>query len=351
MAPPMIKLNGRLVRPGQPCLVIAEAGVNHNGSLEMALNLVEAAARAGAEVVKFQTFRAEEVASAQAAQAAYQRTNTGLEQSQVEMLRGLELPEGSYPVLMERCRRLGIGFLSTAFDAQSADMLESLGMTAFKVPSGEITNFPLLAHLAAKGRPIILSTGMSSLPEVHEAVELLQAHGARELALLHCVSNYPAQPGDVNLRAMASMAQATGLPVGYSDHVMGNEVALAAVALGACVIEKHFTLDRGLPGPDHLASAEPDELAALVKGVRVVEACLGHGRKEPAASEEETRQVARRSLVAAVDIPAGTRLTAQMITLKRPGTGLPPRRARELWGLEAKQDIPAGTLLSLEMLA
>lgn len=346
-----LDIGGRLVGPGRPCLVIAEAGVNHNGSLELALRLVQAAAAAGAEAVKFQTFRAQEVATAAAPKAQYQLARTEPGQSQLEMLERLELSRDDHLALMARCRELGLMFLSTPFDARSVDLLDSLGLPAFKVPSGEITNLPLLAHIAAKGRPVILSTGMSSLEEVRRAVTILQEGGARGIALLHCVSNYPAQPQDVNLRAMATMAQAFGLPVGYSDHTLGIEVALAAVALGACIVEKHFTLDRNLPGPDHAASAEPEELKALGRGVRMVEAALGHGRKEPAASEADTRRVARRSLVAAVDIPAGAAIAPTMIAIKRPGSGLAPERLPEVLGRRARAAIASGTLISLEMLS
>jgi N-acetylneuraminate synthase len=351
MASPELDIGGRPVGPGRPCFIIAEAGVNHNGSLELALRLVEAAADAGADAVKFQTFRAEEVVVADAPQADYQVANTGGGESQLQMLKNLELSPSDHQAVQERCRQRGIMFLSTAFDAQSADLLESLGLPVFKVPSGEITNLPLLKHIAGKGQPVILSTGMSSLEEVARAVAVLRAGGAAGIALLHCVSNYPAQPQDVNLRAMATMAQALGLAVGYSDHTLGLEVPLAAVALGACIIEKHFTLDRALPGPDHAASAEPAQLAALVKGARVVEAALGHGRKEPAASESNTRQVARRSLVAAVDIPAGAAIVPAMIAIKRPGTGLAPESLEQVLGRRARVAIPAGSLLTLEMLS
>lgn len=346
-----LNIAGRLVGPGHACLVIAEAGVNHNGRLELALALVDAAAAAGAEAVKFQTFRAEEVASPLAPKAAYQEETTGRAESQLAMLKALELAPEAYAAIAGRCRQRGLIFLSTPFDAASADLLAALGMPAFKLPSGELTNLPLLAHVGRKGRPVILSTGMADLDEVAVAVDALRAAGCAELALLHCVSNYPADPAQANLRAMAALAEAFGVPVGYSDHTLGLEVPLAAVALGACVIEKHFTLDRDLPGPDHRASATPDELAALVAGARKVQAALGHGRKEPAPEEAGTRAVARRSLVAAQDIPAGAALTAAMIAIKRPGTGLPPAMLKKVLGRRAAAEIPAGTILSLEMLA
>jgi N,N'-diacetyllegionaminate synthase len=346
-----LDIAGRLVGPGHPCFIIAEAGVNHNGSLERALALVEAAAAAGADAVKFQTFRAEEIASAAAPKAAYQKQATGPEQSQLEMLKALELKPEHHQALKQRCRKKGILFLSTPFDSASLDLLVGMGMAAIKVPSGEITNLPFLKQVGGKGLPVILSTGMSTLDEAAFAVAALQQAGCPSLTLLQCVSNYPADPADANLRAMATMAQRFNLPVGYSDHTMGPEVALAAVALGACIIEKHFTLDRSLPGPDHMASAEPTELAELVAGIRKVESALGHGRKEPAPSEADTLAVARRSLVAARDILAGEVLTADAVSLQRPGTGLSPDRWQEVQGRKARQPIAAGTLISMEMLS
>lgn len=346
-----LNIAGRLVGPGRPCLVIAEAGVNHNGRLDLALALVDAAAAAGAEVVKFQTFRAEELTSPGAPKAAYQEQTTGRDQSQQAMLKALELAPAAYAAIRDRCRERGLIFLSTPFDAASANLLAELDVPAFKVPSGELTNLPLLSHIGQKCRPVILSTGMATLGEVGEAVDALRSAGCAELALLHCLSNYPADPAQVNLRAMTAMAEAFGLPVGYSDHTLGLEVPLAAVALGACIIEKHFTLDRDLPGPDHRASATLAELTALVAGVRKVEAALGHGRKEPAPDEAGTRAVARRSLVAAVDIAAGAQLTAAMLALKRPGTGLAPAWLAQVVGRRTAVAIPAGALLSLEMLA
>lgn len=345
-APTALNIAGRLVGPGRPCYVIAEAGVNHNGSVEMALKLVDAAAAAGADAVKFQSFIAEEVVTRQAPKAAYQRQSTDPGQSQLEMIKALELAPAAHRAVLERCRARGVTFLSTPFDLPSLELLLSLGVPALKVPSGEITNLPFLARVGAAGPPVILSTGMADLEEVDAAVRTLARAGCPGLALLQCVSNYPADPADVNLKAMATLAEAFGLPVGYSDHTLGVEVALAAVALGACVIEKHFTLDRALPGPDHQASATPEELAALVAGVRKVEAALGHGRKEPAASEADTRSVARRSLVAAVDIPAGAALAEAMVAIRRPGTGIAPALLGGVLGRVARREIKAGSLLS-----
>ena len=346
-----INITGRKVGPGHPCFIVAEAGVNHNGRLEMARHLVDMAAQAGADAVKFQTFKAEKVVSPQAPKAAYQLQTTDTRESQLDMIKRLELSFDDFRELYAYCEDKGILFMSTPFDEESADFLADLGVAVFKIPSGEITNLPFLAHVAHKGKPMIVSTGMSYLGEVEAAVRTIEEAGNHDFVLLHCVSNYPADPADVNLRAMHTLAMAFGVPVGYSDHTLGIEVAIAAVALGACVIEKHFTLDRSLPGPDHRASLESDELTALVQGIRTVEAALGHGRKEPAASESNTAAVARRSLVAAQDILVGTTLTEELIAIKRPGTGLPPAMRSYLVGRTVTVPVAAGALLTLEMLA
>jgi N-acetylneuraminate synthase len=336
---------------GLPCLVIAEAGVNHNGNLDLALQLVDAAVTAGADVVKFQTFKPEEVSSPLAPKAEYQLQNTGTSESQLDMGRKLELPFEAFRQIERHCRARGIVFLSTPFDKGSADFLETLDVLAYKIPSGEITNLPFLTHVAAKRKPLILSTGMSNLEEVATAVETVKAAGNRELVILHCVSNYPAAAASVNLRAMKTLEDAFHVPVGYSDHTEGIAVPLAAATLGACVIEKHFTLDRNLPGPDHKASLEPAELAAMVHGIRTVQSALGDGRKQPVAEELNTAAVARRSLVAACDLPAGTQLAESMIAILRPGTGLPPAALPQLIGRRLSCDVCAGTLFTLEMLA
>ena len=350
MSPQPVDIAGRKVGPGQLCLIVAEAGVNHNGSLEMARKLVDVAAQARADAVKFQTFKAERIVTADAPKADYQLRTTDAAESQYDMLRSLELSHEAHHELVAHCKKKGILFMSTPFDEESADFLETLGVPAFKIPSGEITNLPFLAHVARKGRPMIISTGMSTLSEVEAAVNTVCQTGNRDLVLLHCLSAYPADPKDANLRAMHTMATAFDVPVGYSDHTLGIEVALAAVALGACVIEKHFTLDRTLPGPDQSASLEPDELRALVGGVRTVEAALGHGRKEPAPCEAETAAVSRKSIVTARDIPAGTIITRSLIVMKCPGIGLPPSMLDQIVGRITTQDIPADTLLTSEML-
>jgi N,N'-diacetyllegionaminate synthase len=335
----------------QPCFIIAEAGVNHNGSLETARRLIDAAVQAGADAVKFQTFKADRLVTSEAPKAKYQIHTTDATESQYEMLHRLELSFEAHCELMAYCQEKDILFLSSPFDEESADLLMKLEVAAFKIPSGELTNLPFLDYVARKGKPMIVSTGMAYLGEVEAAVHTIEKAGNQDLVLLHCVSNYPAEPADVNLRAMLTMATAFGVPIGYSDHTLGTEVALAAVAMGACVIEKHFTLDRNLPGPDHRSSLEPIELAAMVQGIRKVESALGHGRKEPVPNEAETTAVARKSLVAARDIAAGTKMTEELMAIKRPGTGMPPFMRPYLVGRTARTDIPAGTLLTLEMLA
>jgi N-acetylneuraminate synthase len=300
--------------------------------------------------VKFQTFKAEQLVSPDTPKAIYQMRGSGSSESHYDMLKRLELSQKAHQDLRSYCRKKGILFMSTPFDQQSADFLSEIGVPVFKIASGEITNLPFLRYVARMGKPMIVSTGMAHLSEVEEAIHEIFAAGNQKLVLLHCVSNYPAEPADVNLRAMNTLAKAFNLPVGFSDHTLGIEVSLAAVALGASVIEKHFTLNRDLPGPDHRASLEPDDLAALVQGIRKVESSLGHGRKEPADSEVNTALVARKSLVAAKDIPANTVLTEELITIKRPGTGLPPIMLSNLVGRILRQSVKAGTLFDLEML-
>lgn len=346
-----VTIAGRTIGPGAPCFVIAEAGVNHNGSLEMAKQLIDAAHAAGADAVKFQTFRSEKVVSPAAAKAKYQVETTGESGAQLEMIRRLELPAEAFRELAAYCRERGILFLSTPFDPESADLLDGVGVPAFKVASGEITNWPFLEHIARKGKPMIVSTGMSEMDEVKSALDVVRRAGNPQLVLLHCVSCYPTEPKSVNLRAIETMAEQFQVPVGFSDHTLGVEVALAAVALGACVLEKHLTLDRNLPGPDHHASLEPDDFRALVRGIRQVESALGDGRKRRMPEEEDTARAARRSLVAACALPAGTLLAENHIAILRPGTGLAPAQRAQLIGRRALRDIESGTVLTLEMFA
>jgi len=330
----------------QPCFIIAEAGVNHNGDLQMAKQLVDVAAVAGADAVKFQTFKAEALATNDAPLADYM-TAAGEESSgQTELLKRLELPDEAFAELKEYCNLRGIRFMSTAFDEASADLLVNLGMDVIKVPSGELTNIPFLRHLAGFGLPTILSTGMGTLDEVETALKALENGGAGPVAILHCVSAYPAPPMAMNLRAMDTMREAFGRPVGLSDHTEGISIALAAVARGACVLEKHFTLDRTLPGPDHAASLEPPELRELVAQVRAVESALGDGVKQPTEAEMNTRDVARRSVALARDLPAGHVLALGDLVLRRPGTGIPPGDLDRLVGKRLTSDRPAGYHLS-----
>ncbi|MEG1563696.1 MAG: N-acetylneuraminate synthase [Bacteroides sp.] len=323
-------------------IVIAEAGVNHNGDVEMAKQLIDVAAEAGVDYVKFQTFHAEKLVSHWAEKADYQKKNTGdSSESQLDMLRKLELSPDDHRVLMEHCRKRNVKFLSTAFDAESVEFLASLHLDYFKVPSGEITNFPFLRQIAQKGTPVLLSTGMSTLKEITQAIEVLTRFGLKDdkITLLHCNTDYPTAMADVNLSAMPMMSLTAGmLPFGYSDHTLGIEVPIAAVALGATVIEKHFTLDHNLPGPDHRASLEPDELKAMVKAIRNIELALGDSMKQVMSSETKNRAIARKSIVAACPIVKGELLTEENLTCKRPGDGLSPMLWEKIIGQTAKQD-------------
>ena len=346
-----IELAGRKIGPGQPCFVIAEAGVNHNGVLERALGLVDIAAEAGADAVKFQTFSAERLTTRSAPKAAYQFDSTNGSESHFDMLRRLELSEADHRVLARHCAARNILFLSTPFDDGAADMLERLGVAAFKVSSGDLTNLAFLRYVSEKGKPLIVSTGMATLGEVELAVGAIAGAGGVPYALLHCVSGYPAPPSSVNLRAMATLRRAFRVPVGFSDHTEGLEIAFGSVALGACILEKHFTTDRDLPGPDHRASLEPGELKDLVRGIRAIESSLGDGRKIPADAEGTMAAVARRSLVAARRVEPGAKLTSADVTVKRPGTGLAPALAEHVIGREARVAIDEGALIDWEMFA
>ncbi len=346
-----VQIAGCRVGPGSPVFVIAEAGVNHNGALKRALQLVDAAAEAGADAVKFQTFRAEEVVSGAAPKAQYQIRTTGAEESQLDMIRRLELSPQDHRAIAAHCETSGILFLSTPFDFESVTLLETLGVPASKLASGEIPNWPFLERIASKKKPIIISTGMANLDEVGQAVSVLRDAGCLDLAILHCTSSYPAPPDSVNLRAMQSMADAFNVPVGFSDHTQGMEAALAAVALGACIIEKHFTLDRSLPGPDHKASLEPAELGALVRSIRIVESTLGDGLKRATTVEQDLKDVARRSIVARRAIAIGTVVTQDLLAFKRPGTGIPPSEYKKVIGRKAVRTIASDTLIKFEDLA
>lgn len=348
----------------QPITLIAEAGVNHNGQLDLALGLVEAAAQAGANVIKFQTFQTEKLVSRQATKAAYQQAQTNPDESQFEMLKKLELDHKSHLILAAHCQKLGITFLSTPFDAASLDFLVGvMDLPTLKIPSGEITNGPFLVQAGATRRQIILSTGLATLGEIETALGALafgllrqdqppslsafaqafasaqgQAELLKKITLLHCTTEYPAPVAEVNLQAMDTLRHAFGLPVGYSDHTSGIVIPIAAAARGAVVIEKHFTLDHALPGPDHQASLNPTELTALVRAIRDVEQAMGHGRKIPTASELKNRAIVRKSLIALTPIAQGERFTTENLGCKRPGTGLTPMEYWHWLGRMATQD-------------
>ncbi len=328
-------------------LIIAEAGVNHNGDYSIAKKMITAAFEAGADIVKFQTARPELVISKFAQKADYQKETTGNTETQLEMCKKIHLPLSAYKDLMAACSEIGIGFLSTPFDLESIDVLHEIGMRQWKIPSGEITNYPYLVKIANYQEPIILSTGMCTVQEVQEALNVLNVHGARDITLLHCTTEYPAPYEDVNLRAMISMRSRFDLSVGYSDHTQGIEVPIAAVALGATLIEKHFTLDRNMEGPDHKASLEPHEFKEMIKAIRHIEIALGDGVKQPAASEVKNIAVARKSVVAARDIQAGETFTEANIAAKRPGNGISPMLWLDVLGKAAKRDFLADELIEL----
>lgn len=330
-------------------LIIAEAGVNHNGSLDLAKKLIASAASAGADLVKFQTFITAKSISIAAPKAEYQKHSTGISDSQYEMVRKLELSRADHEILIDECRRHGIGFFSTAFDIESFDMLVEMGLNQVKIPSGELTNLPLLRYMTRLGMPVMLSTGMATLGEIEEALEAIEQAGTPRhlVTVLHCTTEYPAPMVDVNLRAMVSMKAALGVEIGYSDHTPGIEIPIAAVAMGARVIEKHFTLDRTLPGPDHQASLEPHELKSMVDSIRNVEVALGDGVKRPSSSELKNKPIARKSLVAIREIRAGDPFSADNVGTKRPGTGISPMRWDEVMGRPAPRDFNVDELIEL----
>jgi N,N'-diacetyllegionaminate synthase len=332
-------------------LIIAEAGVNHNGSMEMAMQLIDKAAEAGVDYVKFQTFKADNLVTKSARQAEYQQKNIGEQENncQYDMLKKLELAPKDHSTLINYCNQKGIKFFSTAFDLDSIDFLHSLGLGLWKIPSGEITNYPYLKKIAQYGEPVILSTGMSELSDIESAINALITNGLKrdQISLLHCNTEYPTPYEDVNLKAMQEIRDKFGVEVGYSDHTNGIEVPIAAVALGASIIEKHFTLDRNLPGPDHKASLEPEELKAMVTSIRHIEKALGSGHKTVSASEKKNIDIARKSIVASRNIKAGEKLTEDNLTVKRPGNGINPMKWEEVIGQVAKKDFAEEELIQL----
>jgi N,N'-diacetyllegionaminate synthase len=330
-------------------LIIAEAGVNHNGELELAKKLIDVAADAGADLVKFQTFNADRQVTSTAKKADYQTQTTDCNETQHEMLRRLELTEIMHRELISYCAKRNIGFFSTGFDIESVDLLVSLGQDQFKIPSGEITNLPYLRHIGQLNKKVIFSTGMATMGDIEAAIDALEQAGTSRLNMtaLHCTTEYPTTMSEVNLRAMQSIHAAFGLAVGYSDHTPGIEVAIAAVAMGAKVIEKHFTLDRNLLGPDHKASLEPGELKAMVVAIRNIEIALGDGIKRLTPSEARNKLVSRKSLVASQSIKSGEAFSAQNVVTKRPGTGISPMRWDEVIGHAAPRDFEVDELIEL----
>jgi N-acetylneuraminate synthase len=331
--------------------IIAEAGVNHNGRMDLATQLIDVAAAAGADAVKFQTFKLASVVSPETPMAKYQKANTGQSGSMQDMLKGLELSYDQFDMLAAHARKAGITFLSTAFDVESTDFLARLGVPLFKLPSGELTNPMLVRAVGRYNRPTIVSTGMANLGEIEQALGWLAEEKCRDVALLHCVSDYPADPADANLAAMDTMREAFGLPVGWSDHTLGDTVTIAAVARGARIVEKHFTLDVDLPGPDHRASLDPIALKRMVENIRITESAIGNGRKIPSTREREVAKVARRSVAAARTIAAGQEITAEDVTFLRPGTGIAPADAHLVLGRKLKHPLERGTLIALTDLA
>lgn len=331
----------------QKVLVIAEAGVNHNGSIETAKQLARTAKECGADIVKFQTAKLDSLVSKYAGMAQYQKENIGKEASQKEMLKKLLLPYPEFEILADYCREIGIQFLSTPFDLESISFLEHLGLDMWKIPSGEVTNLPYLIKIARTGKPVILSTGMCRMSEVEKAVEILREYGTTSLSVLHCTTEYPAPYEDANLSAIKALRERLHVPVGYSDHTAGTEASIAAVALGAVIIEKHFTISRQMEGPDHKASLEPEELKKLISGIRNIETALGNGNKIPSKSERKNINVARKSIVAKQKIKKGEILTEENITTKRPGNGISPMRWFEILGTPAVRDFEEDELLEV----
>ncbi len=362
-----LKIGGRPVGKGHPVFVIAEAGVNHNGNFDLALKLIDSAAEAGADAVKFQTFRAEQVVTSAGKMADYQKRNIGKEDSQIEMLRGLELKEDWYPALIKRAKEKGIIFISTPHGGmESVDLLESCNVPAFKFGSGDLTNLPLLEYAAKFGKPMLISTGMSNLEEVKEAVEAIKNTGNGQILVFHCTTDYPCAPEFVNLRTMQTFMKELGTVIGYSDHTTGYQASALAVALGASVIEKHFTLDRNMNGPDHVASTEPKEFKEMVlaikkipedfeKAIKIIgiapeaaEILMGSPEKKPLAPELQYMSVARKSVVASRDIKAGEKFSAENLTIKRPGTGILPKHFYKVVGAIARSDIQKDELIKEE---
>jgi N-acetylneuraminate synthase len=346
----MIHLNQKGLGPNYPCFIIAEAGVNHNGDVSLAKRLIDAASDAGADAVKFQTFKTENLVTVDAQKADYQKQSGSQSATQYEMLKKLELTTTEFRKLSEYSKKKGVVFLSTGFDEGSIETLARLNVPAFKIPSGEITNFPLLKKITLYKKPVILSTGMATIDEIRDAVLFLKKNECEEIVLLHCTSSYPAPLESVNLRVLNTLRNEFCLPVGYSDHTEGIVIPIAAVALGACIVEKHLTLDRSLPGPDHKASIEPNEFKRMVTAIRNVETALGDGQKKVQLCEQDNRRIVRKSIIASKNITNGSILTEKMLTLKRPGTGIESKYLTNLIGKMAKCDIKKDTVITWDMI-
>lgn len=345
MKKPIISIANKKIGQGKPCFIIAEAGVNHNGKLELAKKLVDVAKEAGADAVKFQTFKSENLVTASADMAEYQKKNIGKTESQFAMLKKLELPYKDFKTLKRYCDQKGIMFLSTPHTDDAVDFLDPI-VPAYKIGSGDLTNIPLLEKIAKTKKPIILSTGMGTMPEVKEAVNAITRQGNKKIIILHCTSNYPCPPEEINMRAMQTLERAFPFPIGYSDHTTDLVAPIMAVTLGATTIEKHFTLDKAMEGPDHKASLDPKELKVMAQTIRNVERSLGDGLKKPNASEARIGKVARKSIVSAVAIPKGTFIKREMLTVKRPGTGIMPKYLLRIVGKKTKRDIAKDVLLT-----
>lgn len=347
----LLHFGARKIGPGQQCFIIAEAGVNHNGNLEMALELVKAAKKAGADAVKFQTFVTEKLIARGVEKADYQKDTTGSEEDQAGMLKKLELSGQNFQTIFSLAKKLKFPIFSTPDEVFSADMLSKLGVELFKIGSGEVTNLPFLRHIAGMGKPIVLSTGMSTMAETAMAFETLVEAGAKEIALLHCVSAYPAPYSALNLNCLATLKAAFDVPIGFSDHSTGNEAAIAAVALGACIIEKHFTLDKNLEGPDHRCSLDPDEFKNLVQQIRNTEQCFGKSQKQPDKVEKSTRKVVRKGLVAARRLKSGKMISARDIDIKRTSPiAILPAALEKIIGLSVHQDVEIDSPITWEHL-
>jgi len=350
MADMKISINSRKIGEGEPVFVIAEAGVNHNGKLSLARRLIDAASDARADAVKFQTFKTENLVTISAKKAEYQKQSDSTSITQFQMLKNFELQETEFKKLSIYAKKKGLIFLSTAFDEDSVELLAKLKVPAFKIPSGEITNFPYLKKIAMQKKPVILSTGMSTIEEIREAVSLLKDQGCNEIVLLHCTTSYPASMESVNLRVLNTLRNIFCLPIGYSDHTEGIVIPIAAVALGACVVEKHLTLDRTLLGPDHKASVEPDEFKKMVRAIRDVESAMGDGEKKLEPCEECNRDIVRKSIVAAKNISKGSKIIKNMLAIKRPGTGIEPKYFEKIVGKKALFPIKKDTIINWDMI-